>query len=94
MTIEIDSAAIKWEGVIYTLPRPNRHSDLLRHFAKMFPDRRPVFPGGEQGFLTNELTPRFVNRRDALLIARDAGQLRVRGLEPSTSRELFTEDLW
>ena len=94
MTVTIDTAAIRWEGVIYTLPRPSRHSDLLRHFSKIFPDRRPVFPGGEQGFLTSEPGSRFVNRREAMEIAKAAGQLAARGIDPVTTRELFTEDLW
>lgn len=84
MKESIDCAAIRDRGTIYFLPRPNRHWKILNVLwgngvkTKDGPD--------EQGFLTT--TGRYVNRREGLEIAREAGQL-IR-----ESWQLHTEDLW
>lgn len=82
----IVAAAIMVRGVIYSVPRPGRHGDIMRlaHLG----DGRPQ-ELDDQGFLTS--AGRFVRRLEARDIARIAGQLlpREAGLA-----ELYSEDVW
>jgi hypothetical protein len=71
-------------GVVYTLPPPNRHNHIIVMMgSQVFRQTCP------QGFLTN--TGRFVSRKEALAIATVAGQL-IRKTSPTD--RLFTNDLW
>jgi hypothetical protein len=87
MTEGILSAALCCREVIFSMPRPNRHHHILQ----------AAFPAGEtpppyplyQGFLTT--TGRFVDRFDAMVIAREAGDFKDG--DPKRP-ELFSEDLW
>lgn len=84
----IDCVAIKYEGKVHSLPRPNRHHNVIRAIAQ---ENGVGIKGGDiQGFLTD--TGRFVGRVEALRIALRAGQV----LDPSNIRagRLFSEDLW
>lgn len=88
----IEKAAIHYKGTVYSLPRPGRHCDVIRHIWECLGDK----PGEEreihcetQGFLTS--TGRFVRREPAMRIAKRAGQLTVGKFQPNT---LFSEDLW
>jgi hypothetical protein len=77
-----------YDGVVYSLPKPNRHHDVIR---LIFDQTGSGISGPDvQGFLTDDGT--FVNRVDALAIAIAANQV----LEPSNIRanRLFSEDLW
>lgn len=77
------------DGLILSLPPPNRHCHIFRrtwHFAMRahWPHR------SEQGFITSE--GRFVGREEGYVIAVASGQFKRRGLAcPNT---LFSEDLW
>jgi hypothetical protein len=78
------------DGLILSMPAPARHNDVLRRVWHMNPNpRRPV--RGIQGFLTSDGL--FVDRRDAMKIARVNGQLRP-GSAASKTERLFSEDLW
>lgn len=85
MIITIKQAAILYSGVIYAGWRHGQigHEMLLNGICK-----RP-YPGGDsQGFVTSN--GMFVNREDAMNIAKAAGQI-------DTNKEstlLFSEDLW
>lgn len=80
-TEKIACAAIQRLGLIYSLPKPYRHSDILISM--------PV-QGGEQGFITS--TGRFVLRDEAYELALNAGQTPSKGgLLPYW---LYSEDLW
>jgi hypothetical protein len=75
-------------GVVYSLPKPNRHHDVIR---LIFDQTGSGISGTDvQGFLTDDGT--FVNRVDALAIALRTNQV----LNPSNVRanRLFSEDLW
>ncbi len=84
----ITHVAIRFEGVVYSLPSPNRH----HHVIRLIVDRTGVasVDNDEQGFLDE--TGRFLTRRQALVSARlfnqikDASQIRA--------GQLFSEDLW
>ena len=82
----IFQAAIKFEDVIYTLKKPNRHEDIIKHMADDLGMKTPIT--GEQGFLDSN--GNFINREDALVLARSTGQL----LKEYHPKYLFSEDVW
>ena len=72
--------------VIYDVPRPGRHHDVL----SVMPEYVAVASHpDDQGFVTS--AGRFVDRAEAALIARAAGQL-IR--EPTPANMLTSEDVW
>lgn len=82
----IVAAAIQWEGLTYSLPRPARHAHVLWCAADSVGKKYLSYVC--QGFLTSD--GRFVNRIQARHIAYMAGQ------NPKTTgneQELFSEDL-
>lgn len=84
--IHIISAAVTVHGLVISLPKPNRHWNILHKMPEKF--SKLVKPS-EQGFLTNEGT--FVGREAGKIIARNANQLLP---THSPNKELFSEDLW
>lgn len=90
MTAEtIDRAAIRHDGVIYSVSRPGRHHNVIALMAKR-PGHCPSHCSpSKQGFTTS--TGRFVGREDAMRIAQSAGQLIA---TPHISGKLFSEDLF
>lgn len=66
---------------IYSIEIGRRHNDILARFHKAFLDVH------EQGFYTSY--GRFVNREEALLIAKKAGQVKEH-----LEKELFSADLY
>lgn len=86
LTSKIDRVAIIYNGVIYSLPRPNRHHDVIRHIHN---ETGAMNIRGEQGFMTDD--GQFVGRGYARLIAERSGQLLPRASE---GRELYSEDVW
>ena len=82
-TEKIACAAIRdkvYPGIC-CVPVPLRHHDILR----IFPSAERV--QCEQGFMTS--AGRFVTRKEAMKIAKNADQV-----DPTCREELFTEDLW
>lgn len=76
------------DGVIASQSKPSRHHDVIRHMCDVMDYNR--VPGNfVQGFITN--TNRFVDRKEALVIAKEANQL-IRKTPPEDI--LFSEDLW
>jgi len=95
----IIASAILFEGKVWTVPRPGRHHDVIRHVV----DTAKVdFVGGEQGFIAGDGSGqgRFVDRREARKIAEAAGQLiagrRDNDGVPYVAQDdrLFSEDVW
>lgn len=85
----IVAAAIDFEGVVYSVPRPGRHNDVIHKIVR----ERGVksVPGSAtQGFLTSG--GQFVNRWRAHRIAVDSGQPCSRPLDLNS--ELYSEDVW
>lgn len=91
MSERIISVAVKIEQMIFSLPPPARHHDVLHMMADNIL-KTEQGPKWEQGFLT--CSGRFVSREAGVVIARFAGQLNI--IRPKTSPEwqLFSEDLW
>lgn len=75
---------VYWENDIYKCELGYRHADILHRFkgiVRTDPDA--------QGFYTS--AGRFVNRKEAWKIAKDAGQIMS---DYDRDRELFSEDLY
>jgi hypothetical protein len=87
MTI-ITHAAIRYNYHVYSLAKPARHADIIRHIKQI--NKVGIDGADIKGFLTNEM--KFVNRTQAFAIAKEAGQL----LNPLACKSelLFTEDMW
>jgi hypothetical protein len=84
----IERAAVFYNGTIYSVPRPGRHHTVIREMAAQgLPDE--AWQLANQGFETS--TGRFVGRREAVGIARAAGQI-IR--EPTPPDMLTSEDVW
>lgn len=82
----IVGVAIKYNGIIYYLPRPNRHHHVIRMIGGISgPDT--------QGFY--DFRGNFLDRKQAYIRAIATGQLKR---DPSPLKyqgdELFSEDLW
>lgn len=96
----IIASAIRFNGTIYTVPRPGRHHDVICHIVDTHPAIKPV--GGEQGFIASDgaTQGRFVDRLEARKIAEAAGQLiagrRDNDGVPYVAQDgrLFSEDVW
>ena len=89
----IVAAAINQNGLVFHMPAPARHRDVIREMARC---GIPIPIVGEQGFVTDE--GKFVNRTDAHMIAEAAGQLipRKDSGVPFVAQHshLFSEDVW
>lgn len=89
----IVAAAIKMDGVIWTVPAPGRHHDVIRRICEMCPSVDVVPGDATQGFVTDK--DRFVDRTAAAILAILANQVKkdVR-LSDLRGRQLYSEDLW
>ena len=84
----ITRAAISYNGVAYSVPRPGRHHNVIHvMMAAGLPTEAMCLRN--QGFLTS--TGRFVDRYEAARIARAAGQI-IR--KPTPPDLLTSEDVW
>jgi hypothetical protein len=86
MTERIISAAIHQGGLILSLPSPARHHTIMKDCVFNLGLTAPI--NGTQGFLTS--AGRFVNRIEALHLAKIAGQMSYL----HEAKELYSEDLW
>lgn len=82
------AAAVRRNGLIFTMPRPSRHAHIL---DLMDAESVSGALGEEQGFLLSDGT--FANRAFAMSVARNSGQVPKVGGTFQES-ELFSEDLW
>ena len=87
MAETVVAAAIQWQGITISLPKPARHSHILWAALDDLLGKEHVAVS-TQGFLTSE--GRFVNRIEAKNIAYIAGQIK----ETPNPTQLFSEDLW
>lgn len=93
ITEYILSAAImiRGTGLIISLPKPARHSDIVHAYnLQACPERQHHDPEF-QGFITS--TGRYVGRKEAVYVARRAEQLTLPKICHPMD-ELFSEDLW
>lgn len=88
----ITHVAIRFNGVVWSLPRPYRHGHVQAIYALLWrPEMRQPRGGGDgddQGFLDED--GKFLTREEAEVVARASGQL----TKPIIGGELTSEDLW
>lgn len=86
----ITHVAIRFEGVTYSLPAPNRHHNVIRHIVDTTGATHVDSHDEDQGFL--DASGRYLNRRQALVSALLNEQVK----DPSKVRceMLFSEDVW
>lgn len=88
MSERIVAAAVKRDGIIYTMPPPARHHTIMQAVDKNHGQHHLPFLPDEQGFLTS--TGRFMGRIGAAAMAKDNGQITA----TKWGQELYSEDLW
>lgn len=81
----IECAAIKHLNKVYSLPKPNRHHNIIQF---IFETNGYYEQNSVQGFLTTD--GKFVDREEAMIIAKDNNQVK----ETIMLTKLFSEDLW
>jgi len=87
----VDRAAILFDGVIYSVPRPGRHHDVIRFMAEKFgPDW--YLHDDEQGFVLSDGS--FADRARAWEHAVLAGQLLPRAPTDARGGRLYSEDIF
>lgn len=86
----ITHVAIRFRGVTYSLPAPNRHHDVIRLIVQQTGVSHVDSHGGDQGFL--DADGYYLGRAAALARASLVRQLK----DPAQVRLglLFSEDLW
>lgn len=82
----IESVAIKSGDDVWWLYWPCRHGHVMHMLAQTLPNWLDREPRHVQGFRTNR--ERFVDRKEALEIARAAGQT------VTENHQLYSEDVW
>ena len=85
---EIVAAAISYKGEIYSLPKPARHHDIIRHICEKTGEES--IGENEQGFLDDK--GRFLRRAPAMLVVKHNNQPMREGV--IVLRELYSENLW
>jgi hypothetical protein len=88
---KITHVAIRFNGVIYSLPAPNRHHDVIRYIAETTGVETVDARDDDQGFLDE--SGRYLTRRQALRVAQQEKQLLERAMGPKLGR-LYSEDVW
>jgi hypothetical protein len=87
---KITHVAIKFQGITYSLPAPNRHHDVIRHIIETTGVETVNAYDENQGFLDE--SGRYLNRTQALGSAMLNNQIKP-GVTPKL-RKLFSEDVW
>lgn len=82
-------AILDSQGRLWSLPEPHRHKHIYALAAFLNTSAEPE-KSGIEGFTTN--LGRFVDRREAYLIAQKAKQLK--GISPHVTPVLYSEDVW
>lgn len=82
------AAAVRWNGLTLSLPRPARHHTILHVMCgDGFPEEAALI--AEQGFIDSEGA--FLDRKTAKQLVKETGQPTIADFQP---HELFSEDLW
>lgn len=82
----ITHVAIKYNGTLYSLPKPNRHHHII-HQIHLATGDTDIF--GDQGFLDDQ--GNFLDRAAALVHAKVCNQLNDRHLWDDW---LYSENVW
>lgn len=88
---KIIGVAIKCGEIVFSLPAPNRHHNVIHYIGENSGDQ--FIEKGIQGFITNH--GEFLNRKEAMALAKANDQLnRISGEQYYQGPELYSEDLW
>ena len=90
--VQITHVAIKQCGIIYSLPAPHRHHDVIRLISTTTNERMITRGPAIQGFLTSE--GEFLDRKQAYLLACMTNQIKRDRDSGYQGNSLFSEDLW
>lgn len=85
--LTVEAAAIKLRDVVWSVPRPGRHHDVIRKMRDEGITEKQNAEW-EQGFVLSD--GRFARRTQAAAVAIRAGQIERLKWPPS----LYSEDLW
>ena len=85
ISTKIVAAAVIYEGVIFTIPKPARHHNIVH---AMFYMGLPKLAQKEQGFILSN--GQYINREEAAALALANGQCENLMAPPY----LYSEDLW
>lgn len=86
----ITHVAIRFQGKVYSLPKPNRHHDVIRMIVETQGVSHVDARDEDQGFL--DADGRYLTRRQALYNAQVNNQLKPN--EPIRMGQLFSENVW
>lgn len=86
---KITHVAIRFQGVIYALPAPNRHHHVLGHIRDMTGASSIDVDEDDEGFLDE--SGRYLRRPQALVSALMNKQVKDDSFQASG---LFSEDVW
>ncbi len=87
----ITHVAVKTGEKNWSLPKPNRHHNILREMYESGVSRD--YANETEGFLDED--GNFLNRSEAYLLAVSTGQINRRtGDQYYQGKELYSEDLW
>lgn len=94
---KITHVAIRFQGVVWSLPAPNRHHDVLMHIVAKTGAESVDVPDEDEGFLDE--SGRYLTRNQALVSAFVHGQVKnpgrlYAGRTVADPDELYSEDLW
>lgn len=86
---EITHVAIRFDGIVWSMERPYRHHHVIRTIVEATGRRYVDAAERAQGFLDS--AGRFLDRFEALEVARAAGQLRE---DVPVQDRLYSENVW
>lgn len=87
----ITHVAIRFQGETYSLPKPNRHHDVIRLIVEKTGAKYVDAREDDQGFLIDG--ERYCRRKPALRVALQCGQCQP-GCLGAKLGKLFSEDVW
>jgi archaellum component FlaG (FlaF/FlaG flagellin family) len=87
----ITHVAIRFQGVTYSLPPPNRHHDVIRLIVEQTGVKSVAAREDDQGFLIDG--EQYARRGAAFAHAKRCGQLKPGGMGERLGK-LFSEDVW
>ena len=88
--LPITDVAIRFHGAIYSLPKPNRHHDVIRKIVEATDVRYVDAHDEDQGFLDE--SGKYLTRKQGLRVASLNNQMRPE--HPIWHNELYSENLW
>jgi hypothetical protein len=83
--LKVVSVAYEHDGMIYSIPAPARHHNILWKIGRQLPPRN-------SGFLLSDGS--FADRAFAYRVAENAGQIKPRDSSGYNGPDLYSEDVW